>query len=145
MLNLKEVHEICNIEKSGRWILVQGDYYTEICDENFGSRPFAAVTSNDKAKFIAYARTALPETLEEIERLKALTKKLKVENELLKKQCETCGDNDGYITCLKDAQRENTWLREEINTINQRMADVTKENYLLKEELKAAKQIELPR
>ena len=90
------------------------------------------------AKFITEALKGWPEAIYE-------AKKLKVENELLKKQCETCGDNDGYITCLKDAQRENTFLREEINIINQRMADITKENYFLKEELEVAKRIELPR
>ncbi len=43
--------------------------------------------------------------------------------------------DDGYISCLREAQRENTLLREEINAMNQKMADVTKENHLLKEEL----------
>ena len=111
-----------------------------VCEAAKNTKLFTAnkyITSNG-VDFIRKALKGWPETIFEAE-------KLKVENELLKKQCETCGDNDGYISCLKDAQRENTFLREEINTINQRMADVTKENYLLKEELKAAKQIELPR
>ena len=105
------------------------------------------INPDNKFEFkpIRCAQTTVPEALREIERLEALARKLKTENELLEKQCETCGDNDGYISCLKDAQRENTLLREEINIINQRMADVTKENYFLKEELEVAKRIELPR
>ena len=95
------------------------------------------IDCNNKFEFkpIRCAQTTVPEALKEIERLEALARKLKVENELLKKQCETCGDNDGYISCLREAQRENTLLREEINTMNQKMADITKENFILKKEL----------
>ena len=107
MFDTKKAREICEAEKSGCWTIQQGEYYTEIYDASNSSRPFAAISDKNKADFIAFARTSLPEALDEIERLQVENKKTEEKYNMVNKLL--FGDmtvSFAAIDAIKERQRQ---------------------------------------
>ncbi len=119
MINLESARKICEAASPGPWVLCDdeqsiGVVYHEREPGTFYNVAVAWQKDREDSEFIAFARTALPECLEEIDSLRTENASLRAEVQVARERLGPAGYK--LLQELKDLRTENERLKIELDT-----------------------------